>query len=389
MRYPRVGRWSAVGRCIAAVAIIAPSALSATEARAHPCAEDCYGWVELRPAFGATIPASGVLAFEYDRIEPDFDSFDEADLDVVVVDGSAVTVAGSLELDRDFARILWRPDAPLVPGQAYTVWLSAVSYPDPDLGDFGCAEKVPPVFLNVDVVASETLPPLTALPALAVDFSAALREDYDLRTIVCCKDARPTASCGVTHTSSVDGCAGTRGTNQLVVDLELRPDEWERSAGQLAFAGLRFGEAHATLPPSDEAACFTPRVKNLLTGEVLSGEAHCPPDELAAAIGPVELDPADSLSTLWCEPREHRVCEITVEWDGFEAWNPEACTRWPGGGCTCVAGSTDGSSWLALLTVLAALGRRPLRGRRRVPAPTHRLVPSPGCPAPARPGARS
>lgn len=377
MRHPRPGGSFDVGRGVTTLALFALVSLPTTEARASACEEDCYGWVALRPAFGATVPATGVLAFEYDRTDPDLTSFDETELDLLVVDGSAVTVTGTLALDRDFERIVWRPDAPLVPGELYTVWLRALSYPEGEQADFECDTKLPPVFLQATVTASESLPPSTALPDLSVDFSAEVHEDYDLRTIVCCKDARPTATCGVTNTSSVDGCADTRGTNQLVVDLELLPHEWERSAGQLAFAGLRFGEAHATLPPSDEAACFTPRVKNLVTGEVLVGEARCPPDELAAAIGPVDLDPADSLSTIWCEPREYRVCEITMDDNyGYEAWNPEACTRWPDGGCTCAAtGSTDGATWLALLGVLASLGRRrraPTRSGTRSGRPPRR-----------------
>lgn len=135
MRHPRPGGSFDVGRGVTTLALFALVSLPTTEARASACEEDCYGWVALRPAFGATVPATGVLAFEYTRTDPDLTSFDETELDLLVVDGSAVTVTGTLALDRDFERIVWRPDAPLVPGELYTAWLRALSYPEGEQAD--------------------------------------------------------------------------------------------------------------------------------------------------------------------------------------------------------------------------------------------------------------
>ena len=112
---------------LVAVAVLALTTSFAAPRPAEACSPgECSAWKEFTPAFGATIPAAGVLVFEYTFGEYT-DPPDAAlpGLTLTVEDDGGVAVAGTLALGPAPNTLVWRPDAPLSPGTSYSLEIVA------------------------------------------------------------------------------------------------------------------------------------------------------------------------------------------------------------------------------------------------------------------------
>lgn len=355
------------------LAILAGAAAFAAPGRADACfPASCSAWKAFTPAFGPTIPAEGVLVFQYtfgEYTDPSADAL--AALTFSVEDEGGAPIAGTLALGPALNTLVWRPDAPLSPGTSYSVELVA---DNTTLDESWCADAM--VTLQADFAADDLGLPITAPPPIEAVFSSALMEDFDLAALVCCDDATPyTGGCD-SPPWDTGFCASTQGWGWLNAELSLDAAVWKDARGQLGYNGFDFGATSSQLQ-SPQSFCVTPEAINFATGETVKGPMLCPDAAVAAELGAKPRDPGAALATscigdpytcvvdggTWdrsmCQPWGAGDSDTTPTEGGSDMGSSGADTGQQDGkdgGCAC--DSAPRSSPAGLLVLLALLRRR-------------------------------
>ncbi|MCY1060620.1 hypothetical protein OV142_36380 [Nannocystis sp. SCPEA4] len=316
------------------LALAGAAALLPGEAEA--CTPDeCAGvdvWHELAPLNATAIPTDGVLVLHGLWYSVVFDS--EADwLDAIAI---AVTrdgqpIAGSVEAPGIRGVLLWRPAAPLEPGE-YAV-VGSLDNPEP------CGTD-----LALDFGFSVQAEPSAPLSPPKVDTSAVLsvRGTTTFEDLVCCDGAMPfTAVFDCPSQERVEWgegfCASRQGFGVLRVDVSLTTDLPPATDALVVREMLVDGEPQGgdfldmQSVGEGKPFCTAVRLTNLATGEIVESEKTCHGDdpETAAQLGIHAIDPGEELA-MHCSESAY-TCERNEDGD---RWDPATCSPWPADGAT-------------------------------------------------------
>ncbi|MCY0993974.1 hypothetical protein OV203_42945 [Nannocystis sp. ILAH1] len=303
---------------------------AARPAWAH-CGDECTNPLPLfLSPTSSVLAADGVLAFSpgYERAERALEF-----LTLKVLDAMGEEVAGAFEVHADFSVFIWRPAQPWSAGATYTVvtYVDTAAWATAEYGAQPGACVTHEREMQV-TIAAEPLP-APAAPPLVVT-SEHVVETWDaLADLVCCDGAYPRRSDAAGHCPGLDGyqieyagfCTRLRehGRLEVVYDFD------REALGAVAasnFAGRLFGpddqpwigvQANLRAP-----GCLRFEALDLARGEVFVDE-RCHGDDLADALGPLDIDPTATLAAS-CAGQAY-VCE------GEDSWDPEKCTTWPDG----------------------------------------------------------
>lgn len=304
---------------------------AAQTAWAH-CGDECTNPLPLwLGPTSSEIAVDGVLAFSpgYARAERALEFFK-----IKVLDAMGEEVAGAFEVYADFSVFVWRPAQPWSAGATYTVITHI------DTAAWATAEySAPPgACITYDqetqvTIAAEPLPAPAAPPLVVA--SEHVVETWDtLADLVCCDGAYPELRQVQGHCPGGDPyrveyhpgfCTHLREHGQLEVVYDFDREALGAAAAS-NFAGRLFGpdeqpwigvQANLRAP-----GCLRFEALDLARGEVFVDE-RCHGDDLAGALGPLDLDPTATLAAS-CAGQAY-VCE------GEDSWDPEQCTTWPDG----------------------------------------------------------
>ncbi|MBZ5708141.1 hypothetical protein [Nannocystis pusilla] len=287
-------------------------------------------WQSLEPINAQAIPTDGVLLLQGARSgsSPEEDWLDKVEL-TVTRDGQPI--AGAVEASPVRDVLLWRPAAPLEPGDYKVV--GSLDNPDEDIGYEYCAVDLELDFdFAVEAGPSAPLSPpqLSAQPLLDV------RESDALENLVCCDGAMPYSyvfDCGGSdeYVGWDEGfCTGLRAFGTLRVQVSIATDLPQATSALVMRELLVDGSPQrgalldAQTAGLTKPSCITVRLTNLATGESVESEASCHGDEpeVAAQLGDHAIDPGPALAQE-CSQGAY-TCEINQE-----AWDPEKCAPWP------------------------------------------------------------
>ncbi len=318
---------------LVAVAVLALTTSFAAPRPAEACSPgECSAWKEFTPAFGATIPAAGVLVFEYTFGEYT-DPPDAAlpGLTLTVEDDGGVAVAGTLALGPAPNTLVWRPDAPLSPGTSYSLEIVA---DNTVFADAWCADAT--VTAQAEFAADDLGLPVAAAPPLEVVFASEVMEEHELAALVCCDGAIPYVG-GCTGPPWDEGfCASTKGWGWLAATVTLDAAAWSDARGQLGYIGFDFG-ATVSERRSPQSFCVTPEVIDFVTGEKVQGPMLCPDAGVEAELGARPLDPAAALAAA-CVGDPY-TCVV----DGG-SWDESMCQPWGVDDSATDTSPTEGAS---------------------------------------------
>ncbi|WAS98882.1 hypothetical protein [Nannocystis punicea] len=313
---------------LAGAAVLLPG-----EAEACSPAECAYvdAWQSLQPINAQAIPIDGVLLLRGAQSgdSPEEEWLDKIEL-TVTLDGQPI--AGAVEAAGIRDVLLWRPAAPLEPGEYQAVGsLDNPAYDFPfdycsvDLTlDFG--------FTVVAEPSAPLVPPLVESSTMVI-----VRETETLTSLVCCEGAVPYSysfDCGGggEYVGWEDGfCAAHQGFGSLrvevTVDTKLPPAtsamvkreliiDGESQSAELLDA-MAFGDS--------KPFCTTVLLTNLATGETATSEQTChgSEPEIMAQLGDVAIDPGDELLENCSEPAY--TCEVAASGD---RWDLNKCAPW-------------------------------------------------------------
>jgi MYXO-CTERM domain-containing protein len=364
------------------VTTIAGLGWTATRPAWGHCGDECWNPLPMAlPPTSSEVAVDGVLAFApgHRRAERALEFFT-----MKVLDAMGEEVAGTFEVFEDFSVFIWRPAQPWTAGATYTVITHV------DTAAWATAEygAMPGACITYDqestvTVAAEPLPAAAAAPLVVTSEHRVERLEAP-EDLVCCDGAYPWPQ------SSPGSCPV--GGGRLVVSpgfcTHLREHGWLEISYDLDREGLpatvASNFAGRLLGPDDAPVfgwktnlhapgCLQLESIDLARGEVFVDE-RCFGDDVADALGPLEVDPTSTLAAS-CEGQAY-VCE------GKSSWNPELCTTWPegqyypppedepaeesgapaqsdGGGCSA---HERGPGWLGLVVLGGLWLRRRARG---------------------------
>ncbi|MBZ5708598.1 hypothetical protein [Nannocystis pusilla] len=312
---------------------------------AEACTPDeCAGvdvWRELAPLNAAAIPTDGVLVLYGLRYSVVLDSeADWLDAITVTVTRDGQPIAGGVEAPGIRGVLLWRPAAPLEPGE-YAV-VGSLDNPEP------CGTH-----LALDFEFSVAAEPSEPLSPPKVDTSAVLsvRGTTTFEDLVCCDGAMPfTAVFDCPSQERIEWsegfCASRQGFGVLRVDVSITTDLPPATDALVVREMLVDGEPQGgdflDLQSVGEAKpfCTAVRLTNLATGEVVETEETCHGDdpETAAQLGIHAVDPGEALA-MQCSESAY-TCERHEDGD---RWDPANCSPWPADAATG-GEPTEGSS---------------------------------------------
>lgn len=306
-------------------------------ARADACSPNfCRAWKSFELTHSTPVPGEGVLVIAA-SFGDGFDEPLETDLGALLVEVSSEmgeVITGEIELVPQPLVIVFRPDAPLLPGK-YDVHVSA------DNSVFGdeawCAEALIDHVGSVDVSADPL--PETVAPPVTGKSEVVVEELFSLESLVCCDDAIPVeVDCGYPGVQWSSGvCRPTEGLVRLKAIFTADAEALAASGGQLVVDGFDL-ESHTLSVVSGDVVCVTPTVMNLATGKSAEGEEVCVGAELIDQLGPIDLDPAEALAEECVG--EPYTCDVDAG-----TWDSRACVPWPPGEDTTTSGGeTTGTS---------------------------------------------
>ncbi|MDC0669775.1 hypothetical protein [Nannocystis radixulma] len=290
-------------------------------------------WQGLEPINAQAIPSDGVLLLQGARTgnSSEDDWLDKVEL-TVTRDGQPI--AGAVEASGVRDVLLWRPAAPLEPGDYKVV--GGLDNPEYDVVYEYCAVDLELDFeFSVDAEPSAPLSP----PQVGTQPTLSVRESDDLEDLVCCDGAMPYSyafDCGGSgeYVAWGDGfCTGLRGFGTLRVQVSIGTDLPQSTSALVMREVLVDGSpqrgelvdvqtAHLTKP-----ACVAVRLTNLATGESVQSEESCHGDEpeIAAQLGDHAIDPGPALMQQ-CSQGAY-TCELLPDQG---RWDPDNCAPWPG-----------------------------------------------------------
>lgn len=299
-------------------------------ARADACSPAfCRAWKSLEVVHTTPVPGEGVLVIAATFGEG-FDDPIDTDLGAVLVEVSSEMgeiITGELELVDDPLVLVWRPDAPLQPGN-YDVQVSA---DNSVFGDEGwCADAN----VNAGATVEITADPLAdlAAPPIVGEAEVVVEELFGLESLVCCDDAYPVeVDCGYPGVQWSSGfCAPTSGSRRLKATFTVDAGALAASAGQIVVTGFDLASGTLTQTSSD-VVCVTPTALHLASGKTIEGDEVCVGARLVDQLGPVDLDPTDVLAEQCAG--EPYTCEAEAG-----TWDERACEPWPAGEETTTSG---------------------------------------------------
>lgn len=371
---PRVfGRGSAARAAAVAGALVGAGSLP-TPARA--CSSvDLTCPEELVLDTPDVIPFDGVLVVRPATPpdpDPYYDYFDayslEPLLSVKVTRAGGEVVEGALEAPRDYDFFVWRPAAPLVPGESYTVDASL------DRTTLPCFGEDTPLVGSWTVTAAPDPAPALVLPEASGEAGAAEVYSFGfLSELVCCNGAFPRTdgtSCARPATWEKGQCAPALGDGFLRATVTLDPAAVAAGARQIAysydFQPFRIGATTLDLNVFSPE-CHSVTALHLVTGEVLVGPELCLGQDTPEVFGEQEIDPSAALATCVGEPY---TCESELTPDEVR-WDRTRCATWPSGepidakgpvlaesGCDC-RNDARAPGWTLLAALALFIRRRP------------------------------
>jgi len=332
-----------------------------------PC-EDVARWVSLQAHNADKIPSDGVLVLQ--GAHPGlWDESVTTRVDVQIeLDLQPVT--GVLELGPVRGVLVWRPDAPWIPGAPYH--FSVTATPADDGSDCGPPTLTASGDLTVD---SEPGAPLK-VPVLAAEVSVYLNQNIGLDSMACCEGEAPAAhltNCGydgVVWDPAV--CTSIRGTGFLSVIFTGLPAAEGPAAQQIVYTRKADGLADRSLfepvfgVELPGPFCVELEARDLASGKLTTSGRQCFGEDVADKLGSQPIEPPEELtcSLQRCEPTE-------FGWD-LERCMPhepptgeaDAAGEGEGRGCGCVVSSAGDTGLLALIGLLGLARRRRVSGRR-------------------------
>jgi MYXO-CTERM domain-containing protein len=287
------------------------------------------GWESLAPTNAAAIPTDGVLVLQGPRLgyAPEQDLLDKLEL-TVTRDGQPID--GTIEAPGVRGALVWRPAAPLEPGE-YDV-VGSFDNPDDEEDFSDCRPDLLQLSFNFTVEAGVSAPlsppPIDATPSLRIN------ELEDLKNLVCCDGAMPfrdDLGCTVDFSWAQGHCATRKAFGSLHVDVEATVDLPPATAAlvvrELLVDGQPLRREFFDLLSfiDDKPFCTAIRLTNIATGESVDSEELCHGSDVAAQLGEHVLDPGPVLAQE-CSQAAY-TCELA---ETGEHWDPERCTPWPG-----------------------------------------------------------
>jgi MYXO-CTERM domain-containing protein len=349
-----------------------------------PC-EEVEHWLALQPHNAAEIPSDGVLVLRGEHRGP-WDENVAPKVDVVV-EHEFVPVPGTLELAPMEGVLVWRPDAPWIPGATYKFSATAM-YVD----EAGLSCTLPMLGTGGElVVAGEPGAPLGP-PMLAAAARVDFFQDISLTGLACCEGVAPmqfTNTCGDVQLSwDPTMCAPVSGTGSLRVDFTGEPAAKGPAAQQIVYTRKVDGAAdlHQLEPTFSliglQPYCVEFAALDLASGKITTSGERCFGDDVADLLGPQTIEPPDALTcplqqcevteSSWdlerCMPYGPQPGEAEAETAGEDTGEDtgEADAAGEGGeaGCGCVVSSAGDTGLLALVGLLGLARRRRVSGRR-------------------------
>ncbi len=291
-----------------------------------PCFSSATFLEDLQPLNAGAIPIDGVLVLQATgRNVDDADLLATIDLEV---SREGVPVAGAIETTQAEGILVWRPAAPLVPGEhALNIHFENI---DDEYG-YNCGPASVDSFAQVTVV--DQMAQAIGQPQIEHKQSVELFALRGLDDLVCCDGAFPQNGdyCGYSDYDSYwsEGeCASHRGEGFLRVDIALDTQLDPATSGVVLRTffvdetPISRGIVDQSSTQQDNPFCTHVELQNLASGLVVVSEPQCHGDEVADLLGPQPMDAKAALAGKCSGPLY--TCEV-IE-GPLSRWDPANCT---------------------------------------------------------------
>lgn len=340
---------------------------------AHPCGYEDYDdfceevehWFSIEAHNADRIPSDGVLVLSGLHYGS-WDTTAVARIDVEVAhDGQPL--AGRVEIGPLAGVLVWRPDAPWMPGATYSYHATVMQDDEP------AAQCAPDMIEAIGelIVDSEPGAPL-GTPVSGAEVRVEVDPSIALTNLACCEGEAPGVVDGYCENEGifwdVNVCAPIQGTGWLYVSTTVSPAAEGPAADQIVYTrkvdglpDLRQLERNFTVE-LQRPFCIEIEALDLASGVTTKDSRRCFGADVVEQLGPQTIAPPEDLT---CPLQRCQTTEGRWDLEHCIPYGPQpAETEAETTGCGCATSPHD-SRLLALFGVLGLAWRR--RGRTADP----------------------